>query len=71
MGCLEVPFLRSGLTQAHVVSVRFLEGQGLFELGQNITEDVEEEVNVVFLENQRRTETDRSIPTPTQKHTCQ
>lgn len=40
-------------------------------LGQYIIEDVEEDVNVVLLENQSRTETDRSIPTASQEDTYQ
>lgn len=61
--------LHSGLSQAHAVSVRFLPGQDLFVLGQHIVEDVEEDVNVVLLENQRWTETDRMLATPSQEDT--
>lgn len=41
------------------------------ELGQHIIKDVEEKVNVVFLENQRWSKPDWSISTSTQKDTCQ
>ena len=51
--------------------IRFLQDQNLFVLGQNVIEDVEEDVNVVLLENQRWTETDGSVPTSSQKDTCQ
>ncbi len=70
MDCLEFPSLHSGSTQAHVVSVRFLQGLDLFELSQHVIQDVEEDVDMVLLENQRWTETDRSIPTPSKEDTC-
>lgn len=57
MDSLEFPSLHSELTQAQLVSVRFLRDQDLFVQGQHVTEDVEEDVNMVLLENQRRTET--------------
>lgn len=60
-------FLKDSL----VVSVWFLEDGELFVLCQHITEDVEEDVNMVLLENQRWTETDWAITTPSQKNTCQ
>lgn len=41
------------------------------EFGQHIIEDVEEKVNMVFLKNQRWSEANWSIPTSTQKDTCQ
>lgn len=55
--CLEFPSLLSGLTQAHVVSVRVLQGHDLFVLCQHVIQDVEEDVNMVLLENQGWTET--------------
>lgn len=38
----------------HAVSSLVPSGLGLFELGQYITEDVEKDVSMVLLENQRR-----------------
>lgn len=69
MDYLVFPSLHSGPGQARVVSDRFLEGWGLFELGQHITENIEEDVNMVLLKNQRRAETDWSIPAPSQDDT--
>lgn len=66
MDSKEVPSLYSGF-----IHVWFLLGQDLFELGQHVVEDVEEDVDVVLLEHQRGTETDRSIPTASQEDTCQ
>lgn len=67
--CLVAPFPPFWINSGSCSVNRFLEGQGLFVLGQHIVEDVEEEVNMVLLENKRRTEPDRSISTPTQKDT--
>lgn len=64
------PSYYSGLAEAQV-SVRFHRGWDLFVLGQHVIEDVEEDVNVVLLENQSRTETDRPIPTASQEDTYQ
>lgn len=40
------------------------------ELCQHVAENVEEEVDMVFLENQRWSETNRVIATSTEKDTC-
>lgn len=42
----------------------------LFQFFQHVIENIEEEVNVVLLEYQRRPETNGSISTTSQQYTC-
>lgn len=67
--CLSLHGLSSGFNSGLAGQSRSPRAQGLLVLGQHVVEDVEEDMHMVLLENQRWTETDGSVPTPSQEDT--